>query len=194
MFKAIKNNITAEGFLFPILVREIIDVEGAYYEIIDGEHRYKILKELDKEIAPCIIMKSDQKYAMIETIAMNKFRGEADILKLGNIMSDLLKRYSMQELQDKLGYTEDEILQYQRYVNYNMDDLNIEQPEIKDIVSTKIETEKPIETNYIKYEIMLLKEDYDQIIDVINDLKLKYKVDTAEAITLAAKYFITNKK
>lgn len=91
----------------PILVRPT----WAKYEIIDWAHRYRAMKELGFTDVACIVIQSSDMDARVKTVAMNKFRGSVDELKMASLIEELKTKYMMTEfeIEEKLGLTEDEI-------------------------------------------------------------------------------------
>lgn len=124
----ILQSIAKFGFIDPIKVRQV----GKRYEIVDGEHRWQIAKDIQKEIymldervyidikgkrfeieqrmaegkIPVINFGTiSREYAQQLTIVLNETRGKPDANKL----SELLK-----ELEESIGYKElEEIMPYQ---------------------------------------------------------------------------------
>lgn len=109
------ESIVANGFLAPILVRE---VKGSY-QIIDGEHRWKALKEIydnnlptdnikdlaEKKVIPAVVIEVDDARAKKLTIIMNETRGRADLAKLGDLLNEI-KIELPEELKLGLPYTD----------------------------------------------------------------------------------------
>ena len=109
------ESIVAHGFLAPILVRKVDDS----YQIIDGEHRYKALKEIfennlptdnlkdlaDKKVIPAVVIEVDDARAKKLTIIMNETRGRADLAKLGELLNEI-KIDLPEELTLGLPYTD----------------------------------------------------------------------------------------
>lgn len=102
------RRIKAEGFLQPVIVRNIPQEGDFKYEIVDGEHRFNAGKTIGYDEIPAIILDKNLPDAMIATINMNKLRGEFDTLKLAEVIHELHNTYSLEELEDKLGYTKEE--------------------------------------------------------------------------------------
>lgn len=115
-----------EGFLQPILLRNIPQ-EGEYkYEIIDGEHRYLTAPKAGYDEIPAIILDKNLPEAMISTINMNKLRGEFDTLKLAEVIHQLHETYSIEELEKKLGYTQEEQTGMENLLQYDFNKLDNE--------------------------------------------------------------------
>lgn len=120
------NRIKEEGFLQPVLLRNIPQ-EGDYkYEIIDGEHRYTAAIKSEYEEIPAIILDKTLPEAMLSTINMNKLRGEFDTLKLAEVIHQLHETYSIEELEEKLGYTPEEQTGMENLLTYDFDNLSNE--------------------------------------------------------------------
>lgn len=121
------KRIKEEGFLQPLLLRNIPEKEGKKYEIIDGEHRLIAAQRAGGYTElPAIILDKDLPEAMISTINMNKLRGEFDTLKLAEVIHQLHEIYSMEELEEKLGYTTEEQTGLENLLQYDFDQLGDE--------------------------------------------------------------------
>jgi len=68
----LRASIEKHGFTVPILVRELPDGK---YELIDGEHRLKIVKELGWKEIPATILKVDDAKATLLNVLANTARG-----------------------------------------------------------------------------------------------------------------------
>jgi len=102
--EALKKNIKDKGFVSPILVRII---KGGY-EIIDGEHRFNILKELGYTKIPCVIVEEeDDAQAIMRTIAMWRLRGEANVMEIASLFFD--QELDTGEIKEYLAYSDGEI-------------------------------------------------------------------------------------
>jgi ParB/RepB/Spo0J family partition protein len=114
---ALQTSITEDGFLQPVLVRKV----GDAYVIVDGEHRYTILKDMGSPEIPCIVVDVDDVTAKAFTINMNNLRGDSDRLKLAEVIKELRTRYSIEELEERLGFTTKEIKSFEELVNFDFD-------------------------------------------------------------------------
>jgi len=119
IMEQLKKSIERGGIEQPILVRK----DGKQYIIIDGEHRWKAAVELNIEKLPCTVKDVDENEAKIETINMNKLRGEFDSLKLAEVLKSLQEVYSPAELEERLGYTEIELKTYEDLLNFDFNSL-----------------------------------------------------------------------
>jgi ParB/RepB/Spo0J family partition protein len=113
LFEGLKANIEREGYLQPIIVRplesrklraESREVRAeSRYEIIDGAHRFRALKELGHKEAQCVILNLTEKQAKILTVTMNRLRGEFDYVELSGLLKDL--EMEQREIEKYLAYT-----------------------------------------------------------------------------------------
>lgn len=89
----------------PILVRPIED----YHEIIDGEHRHKVAKDLGIKTIWCSIREMDDEKAIELCVILNKDRGAINYFKLSKLLSNSYEPYShdlnQEELGKKFGYS-----------------------------------------------------------------------------------------
>lgn len=73
------------GYIQPILARPI----KKRFQIIDGEHRWKIGKKSGMKKMTTVIVEMSDADAKITTINMNKIKGADDPLKLASLLKDL---------------------------------------------------------------------------------------------------------
>lgn len=99
MYRKELASIRKFGYVNPILARDLV----SHYEIIDGEHRWKALKQLGYEEAEVTIIEglSDEEAKQL-TIVLNETRGTPDQGKLGTLLRDLLENVPKADLLDVL--------------------------------------------------------------------------------------------
>ena len=95
----------ARGFLAPILVRPRSD----RFQIVDGEHRFRLAGELGYAAVPCIVADLTDQDAEIKTLQMNGLRGENDPDRLGQLLADLRARLDPDRLAALLPWSADEL-------------------------------------------------------------------------------------
>jgi len=66
----LKEEIKKDGLLSDLVVRE----QGGFYELIDGERRWRALKELDWETVPVRVVDADDAKARLLVYKLNKIR------------------------------------------------------------------------------------------------------------------------
>lgn len=89
MFERERASIREFGFVDPVTVRVVPGEVG--YQIVDGEHRWRAAKaEGHLEIAVVSLGTIPDHVAKRLTVVLNETRGEADRLKLGELVSSLM--------------------------------------------------------------------------------------------------------
>lgn len=123
-FEALKRDIERNNgnYQQPVLVRPHPEISGDY-EIVDGAHRYRAMSALGFEEIVIVCENLDDKAARLKTISMNKLRGDFDTAMLATLIVDLQKTYgvSEKEIQDMLGYTEEEIKGFESLIAFEPD-------------------------------------------------------------------------
>lgn len=113
--KLLELSIWEDGFTMPVVCYYLPDED--IYEIVDGFHRYSILKNskriYDREqgLLPVVVINKDISNRMASTIRHNRARGSHDIDLMVNIVGEL-KRAGMSDqwIMKHIGMDADEIL------------------------------------------------------------------------------------
>lgn len=113
--KLLERSIAEDGFTMPIVCYYLPDED--VYEIVDGFHRYTILKtrkyiyEREKGMAPVVVIEKDTSNRMASTIRHNRARGSHSIELMTNIVSEL-KKSGMSDawIMKQIGMDADELL------------------------------------------------------------------------------------
>lgn len=110
----------------PLVVRRHPKKPGVW-QIIDGEHRARILKELGYAQAPCLILNVNTKTAMLLTDQLNHNRGSNDPKKYARYLKKLVDGYhmSLDELEDHLPHTSEDMATMMEAQNIRLDDVMI---------------------------------------------------------------------
>ena len=113
--KLLEKSIAEDGITMPIVCYYLVDED--IYEIVDGFHRYTILKtrkyiyERENGMAPVVVIDKDQSNRMASTIRHNRARGSHDIDLMTNIVSELTKSgMSDAWIMKNIGMDADELL------------------------------------------------------------------------------------
>lgn len=94
--KLLEQSIVDNGFCFAIVT--IWDEDLQKYVIIDGFHRYTVLKDyLQATEIPIVVLKHDIKQRMSATVQFNRARGVHQV----ELMGDLVKSLVGQGMQDE---------------------------------------------------------------------------------------------
>lgn len=81
-FEKIKRSIQEFGFVEPIIINSDMTIIG-------GHQRYKVLKELEYDVAECSIVDLDKTKEKALNIALNKISGDWDNEKLEKLLAEL---------------------------------------------------------------------------------------------------------
>jgi len=101
----LRASIKEHGFYIPILVRPIGEDK---YELIDGEHRIKIVKEMGWTKIPAIISTTDEKKATILNFLANTARGTQNPMDVAEALAKTKEAgLSIEELAAATGHTKD---------------------------------------------------------------------------------------
>lgn len=86
----LEKSIERFGFIDPLLVRKTTR-DNASYEIIDGEHRYKIECKRGSNTVKCLVIQEEvpDEVAMALTIVSNKTKGQHDLLKEARVIESI---------------------------------------------------------------------------------------------------------
>lgn len=130
-YQAEIESICQNGFIAPILVRQIDD----RHEIIDGEHRWKALRQIGEDgieakgnvpslveakSIPCIVLNVSETEAKKLTIIMNETRGRADLADLGGLLQELSLDLG-DDLLTGLPYTEGQLKELMGMSDFDWD-------------------------------------------------------------------------
>jgi len=119
--KALREEIRLRGFVQPVLVRKV-EIDSANpqveYEIVDGEHRWRLLGELGAETVPCVVEESDDVSAKVRQITMNRLRGAFVPIKLAHLLADLTNAVPEAEMRKRLAMDKSDMTGYLDLAGY----------------------------------------------------------------------------
>ena len=105
----LKLSILEDGLTMPIVV--IQNKETLRYSIIDGFHRYTIMKNLKQEFIGAVILEKDIKERMAATVRHNRARGVHQIELMSNMVVSLVQLgWNDINIAKHLGMDADEVL------------------------------------------------------------------------------------
>jgi ParB/RepB/Spo0J family partition protein len=102
----LKADIQRKGVVQPILARPAGSDE---WEIVDGFHRWTILQELGYTEVPAIVLDFDDTEAKLKTLQLNYMRGAAVPIRLANLIHDLNRTMTLEDLEAALPYEKAEL-------------------------------------------------------------------------------------
>jgi len=96
-FSVLVKNIKDKkiGYTQPIEVRTITKDQ---YEVVDGAHRLRACKEAGLTEVECVVSDYDDTNAKLQTLAKNKIRGTLNMVKTANLIVDLNKKLTLDEI------------------------------------------------------------------------------------------------
>jgi len=103
----LRREIEARGFIAPLLVRP----QGERFEIVDGEHRFRIAQELGVVKVPCVVAELSEREARIKTLQLNGLRGENEPDRLAALLTELAADLDPNELERLLPWSAQEMEQ-----------------------------------------------------------------------------------
>ena len=113
--KLLELSIWEDGYTMPVVCYKIPDEDA--YEIVDGYHRYTILKtskriyEREKGMLPIVVIDKPASERMASTIRHNRARGTHSIELMSNIVAELVEcGKSDAWILKKIGMDADELL------------------------------------------------------------------------------------
>lgn len=130
--KNLKESIERIGLQYPIIVRKVKDSINNKYEILSGENRTEVFKELGKETIPAFIVEADDDTAELILIDSNIVqRQKMSVMERAKIYNqkyiiEKRKKYDKQAVEENLTEVEQKILgqniarqTYYRYLSLN---------------------------------------------------------------------------
>jgi len=113
--KLLETSIWEDGYTMPVVCYYLPDVDK--YEIVDGYHRYTVLKtsqrvfEREKGMLPIVVIDKDEGNRMASTIRHNRARGSHSIELMSNIVAELVESgMSDAWILKHIGMDKDELL------------------------------------------------------------------------------------
>lgn len=107
MTAKLKANIEKNGFIQNLIVREL---ETGAFEVINGNHRYDVLVDMQIEKAMCFNLgEISEKKAKRIAIETNETAFPNDMLLLADTLRDISKEFSIDDLLGTLPYTEKQL-------------------------------------------------------------------------------------
>jgi hypothetical protein len=109
LFNELTENIESLGAVQDVVVAPLAPEEqtdGYEFRIVDGEHRFDGFSVLDLELIPCKIVgisEDDQKF---QTVKLNRLRGKFNQKKFTALVKDLMNRYSLEEVAQRMAFTD----------------------------------------------------------------------------------------
>lgn len=93
----LRTHIERWGEYPPLIVRPHPEIAGEF-EILDGHHRARILRELNRTRAHCEVWNASDERATLLLLTLNRLHGEDDPQRRGALFQNLLQNASVHEV------------------------------------------------------------------------------------------------
>lgn len=160
--RKIKEDILANGFFGAILVRP---VASGGFEIVDGEHRWRALREIGISEVPCLVVEHDDAKAQINSIRLNTERGNQNPKKVGKIIQSLeASGMTLPQIERDLIYSQAEL--------EDRKDLLLLPENIEEMIQTREAAEREQMSLIFSFMVPSAYQDYvDRAIEMFGDRK-----------------------
>lgn len=112
---ALKRDIERGSFFRPVVVRprdptdDDASLRGSpQFTITDGEHRWRILRELGEAKIPCVIDDAGDTEGRIRNLTLNMLHGKPDPVREANLLVEIAAKTGEDELREAIGMGEEE--------------------------------------------------------------------------------------
>ncbi len=102
-FAKLKAHLSENDRYPPVIVRKIT-AEDNYetYELLDGHHRVRALRELGRQTVRCVVWDADDDEAAVLLATLNRLRGRDDPRKRAALLASLSERFDRKALLNRL--------------------------------------------------------------------------------------------
>lgn len=95
MAAKLRNSIRRYGMLGSLVVRPL---DGNGYEVLSGNQRLEVLRELDYTSVPCVVVEVDDTHARLLAQALNRIQGEDDLGLRAELLRTVLDALPQEEV------------------------------------------------------------------------------------------------
>ena len=111
----LETSIWEDGYTQPVVT--VYDKERDMYVVVDGFHRYLTLKtskriyERENGLLPCVVLDKEMHDRMASTIRHNRARGQHVVVRMADIIAELLDENHLDEAEvmRRLGMDKEEV-------------------------------------------------------------------------------------
>jgi ParB family transcriptional regulator, chromosome partitioning protein len=102
MLTKLRESITRYGLVENLVVRPM---DGGCYEVLSGNQRLQVLRELGHSPVPCVVVNLNGAHARLLSQALNRIQGEDDLGLRAELFKEVLKTLPQQEVLSLLPET-----------------------------------------------------------------------------------------
>jgi ParB family chromosome partitioning protein len=100
-FRKLASQIERTGQYEPVVVRRHPYKAGAY-QILNGHHRVRALKQLGRARADCVVFCADDEQSLVYLATLNRMNGRDNAVRKSRLMHALCRQSSSRELAKRL--------------------------------------------------------------------------------------------
>ena len=116
------SNISRQDDYPPLVVRPHPDRRGCY-QLLDGHQRLEVLRRLGHQKARCYVWPCDDQTALVLLATLNRLEGQDDPTKRAELLQQLSKLASPEELGDLLPEDAGDVRRSLAFLDLNLDEL-----------------------------------------------------------------------
>lgn len=153
----LKNNIKRNGQVENLLIREL---PTGFYEVVNGNHRLDVMKELGLETAHVYNFgKMSDQQARRLAIETNETRFNSDHIKLAELVKEISTEFGIDDLVQTMPYTEQEIGDMEKLLDFDFSQFKNNSPDL-DPLDLKLTITYAAEDEALKAEIQNVLQRY----------------------------------
>jgi ParB-like chromosome segregation protein Spo0J len=188
-FNALIQEISKYGIIEPIVTRacKCNTIPLEHRCIIGGEHRFKAARQLNMKEVPCINLDVNDTQAKMLMVNLNMIRGRVIPLKLANLIVDMSKSIPIDEICKGFYITKDEIKDMLASKSVTTNVISGNKIVYKDRAKIKRALSSSTKSNLKVLSILLSKEQYEEVITILDSIADKHNCTRGEALILLCK-------
>jgi len=95
--KKLRRHIEKQGYYEPLVVRPHPSKENCY-ELLNGHHRKRVLEQLQRRYADCVVWQVNDEQALLLLATLNRLGGQDDPYKRAELLEKLSQRFEKNDL------------------------------------------------------------------------------------------------
>jgi hypothetical protein len=131
----VKRHIMRTGNYEPLTVRPH-PMEPGTFQVINGHHRLKVLRELGHESVACTIWNIDDDQARLYLATLNRLAGKDVPERRANLLGQLLETYAIEDLTELLPESQKQLeeltqlaeMEFEKFMHQDLPDITLDIP------------------------------------------------------------------